>query len=139
MPMKSFGHSIFKLRVAQLSAAAVVVVLVIVAASPVVTSAAADASRLAEGAGQTIIEGGTGGTSPTPVTTTVAFHATNLGGDFECLALAPPSPSGSAGSGIFSVNAMYVTGKVTSLEVNRNTATLRTFHEILIDGHLTVR
>src|ERR1700730_17476953 len=42
------------------------------------------------GAGKTIIEGGTGGPAPEPVTTLVAFHANAHGGDFECLALAPP-------------------------------------------------
>jgi hypothetical protein len=69
-----------------------------------------DSSRIAEGAGQTNIEGGTGGTGPTLVTTTVAFHATNQKGDFECLALALSSSSGSAGRGIFSVNAIYSSG-----------------------------
>jgi len=46
------------------------------------------------------------------------------GGDFECLALAPASPSGSADSGVSTMNVMYVTGKVTSLEVNGNTVIL---------------
>ncbi len=75
------------------------------------------------GAGRTIIEGGTGGTAPVPVTTTVAFHANAQGGDFECLALAPPVTTG-PGSGQFSVNVMYVTGKVTSLEVGKGAAVL---------------
>jgi hypothetical protein len=75
------------------------------------------------GAGKTIIEGGTGGTAPVPVTTTVAFHADAQGGDFECLALAPPVTTGRS-SGQFSVNVMYVTGKVTSLEVGKDTAVL---------------
>ena len=35
------------------------------------------------GAGKTMIEGGTGGTAPVPVTTLVAFHADAQGGDFE--------------------------------------------------------
>ena len=112
-------------RPAQLLAAVAIVALVIAAATSFQASVAAASSHVVEGAGQTMIEGGTGGTSPAPVTTTVAFHATNLGGDFECLALAPGAPSGSVGSGIFSVNAMYVTGKVTSLDVKGNTATLR--------------
>ena len=73
------------------------------------------------GAGKTIIEGGTGGTPLLPVTTTVAFHATAQGGDFECLALVPKDAS----SGAFTTNAMYVTGKVTSLAVQGDTATLR--------------
>src|SRR5438874_10917542 len=75
------------------------------------------------GAGKTIIEGGTGGAAPIPVTTTVAFHADAQGGDFECLALAPPVATGRS-SGQFSVNVMYVTGKVTSLEVSKDAAVL---------------
>jgi hypothetical protein len=76
------------------------------------------------GAGKTIIEGGTGGAAPVPVTTLVAFHADAQGGDFECLAFAPSQVSGT-GSGEFDANVMYVTGKVTSLEVGKGVATLR--------------
>lgn len=75
------------------------------------------------GAGRTIIEGGTAGTSPLPVTTLVAFHADAQGGDFECLAFSPSQATG-AGSGEFDANVMYVTGKVTSLEVATGAATL---------------
>ena len=82
-----------------------------------------DAHRIS-GAGKTIIEGGTGGTTPQPVTTLVAFHATTHGGNFECLALAPPQATG-PGSGEFSVNAMYVTGQVTSVEVTKQSAILK--------------
>jgi hypothetical protein len=86
--------------------------------------ASADDNNLrVSGAGRTIIEGGTGGTTPVPVITTVAFHANPHGGDFECLALVP-SPTTGPGSGEFTVNAMYVTGKVTSVEVNQRTAIL---------------
>jgi len=106
-----------------------VVCAVVVSASAVTQTASARsttpaAHHRAAGAGRTIIEGGTGGTSPVPVTTTVAFHATGNGGDFECLALAPPTPTG-AGSGTFTTNAMYVTGTVTSLDVDGDTALLR--------------
>src|SRR6266566_4256930 len=76
------------------------------------------------GAGKTIIEGGTGGTTPLPVTTLVAFRADARGGDFECLAFAPSQAMG-AGSGEFDTNVMYVTGKVTSLEIRKDVATLR--------------
>src|SRR5438128_7934536 len=76
------------------------------------------------GAGKTIIEGGTGGSSPLPVTTLVAFHADAQGGDFECLAFAPSAATG-AGSGEFDTNAMYVTGKVTGLQISSGVATLR--------------
>jgi hypothetical protein len=76
------------------------------------------------GAGKTMIEGGTGGTAPLPVTTLVAFHADREGGDFECLAFAPSAVMGPE-SGEFDTNVMYVTGKVTSLETNNGVATLR--------------
>lgn len=76
------------------------------------------------GAGKTIIEGGTGGSSPVPVTTLLAFHADTHGGDFECLAFAPAAASGS-GSGDFNTNVMYVTGKVTSLSIEDGAAILR--------------
>jgi hypothetical protein len=76
------------------------------------------------GAGKTIIEGGTGGNSPLPVTTLVAFHADEGGGDFECAAFLPSHASG-AGSGEFDTNVMYVTGKVNFLEIGNGSATLR--------------
>jgi hypothetical protein len=105
----------------------IAIALLAIAITGMVTSTTAkgetgNGSRVS-GAGRTIIEGGTGGTTPVPVTTTVAFHADARGGDFECLALAPPATTG-RGSGQFSVNVMYVTGKVTSLEVDKQTATL---------------
>lgn len=75
------------------------------------------------GAGRTIIEGGTGGTSPLPVMTVLAFHAAGQTGAFECLALAPAAGTGD-GSGRFEVNAMYVTGTVTSVVVTGHTAVL---------------
>ena len=80
------------------------------------------AAHRAAGAGHTIIEGGTGGSEPVPVTTLIAFQVNGSGGDFECLALAPPQPTG-PGSGAFTSNVMYVTGKVTSLSVSGNSAT----------------
>jgi hypothetical protein len=93
-------------------------------ASPFGGAAAKDNDDRVSGAGKTIIEGGTGGTSPQPVTTLVAFHANARGGNFECLALAPPQATG-PGSGEFSVNVMYVTGKVTSVDVTKQSAILR--------------
>ena len=79
------------------------------------------AAHRAAGAGHTIIEGGTGGSEPVPVTTLIAFQVNGSGGDFECLALAPPQPTG-PGSGAFTSNVMYVTGTVTSLSVSGNSA-----------------
>jgi len=54
----------------------------------------------------------------------LAFHASGRGGDFECLALAPTTASG-PGSGQFEVNAMYVTGAITSVQVSGGTAVLK--------------
>jgi hypothetical protein len=87
------------------------------------TTTAPAAQRVA-GGGKTMIEGGTGGATPLPVTTLVAFHATRQGGAFECLALAPPQATG-PGSGEFTTNVMYVTGTVTSLRVEGASAVLR--------------
>src|SRR5580700_8420831 len=86
-----------------------------------------DNGRIARGAGTTIIHGGTGSPNFVPVITTIAFHAERSGvgvtGEFECLALAP-EPATGPGSGQFTVNAMYVTGKVTGASVQADTATL---------------
>src|SRR6266852_3621679 len=82
--------------------------------------------RIAEGGGTTIIHGGTGSPGFTPVVTTVAFHAEHsaggITGEFDCLALAPDTTG--PGSGQFTVNAMYVAGKVTGASVKGDTATL---------------
>jgi hypothetical protein len=102
-------------------------VLLLAAAAVMQASPAASAplaAHRAAGAGHTIIEGGTGGSVPVPVTTLVAFRVTASGGDFECLALAPPQPAG-PGSGAFTSNVMYVTGTVTSLSVSGHSAVFR--------------
>lgn len=70
------------------------------------------------GAGTTIVEGGTGAPSFTPVVTKVAFHWNGNAGRFECLALAPSAKAGSPGSGNFDTNVMYVTGEITSVELD---------------------
>lgn len=119
----SWRHSILSSQTTRVLSGVVVMVLVAITARPFQHPLAATSTANVHGAGKTIIEGGTGGTTPLPVLTTVAFRATSGGGDFECLAFVPPSPSG-AGSGNFSVNAMYVTGSVTSLQVDGNTAIL---------------
>ena len=81
--------------------------------------------RSVQGAGTTIVEGGTGPTTFTPITTKVAFHWSNGAGQFECLALAPSAEAGSPGSGTFDTNIMYVTGPITSAQVRKNTAVLK--------------
>jgi len=82
---------------------------------------------VARGGGTTIIQGGSGAPQFLPVITTIAFHAEKVGGtvsgDFECLAVAPPSPNG-PGSGQFTVNVMYVTATITGAQARGNLATL---------------
>jgi len=61
------------------------------------------------------------------VFTTLAFHVEEDGGtvtgDFECFARVPESGTGS-GSAAFTVNAMYVTGRITGAAVNGDAAIL---------------
>jgi hypothetical protein len=143
------------------------------ASRPIAAGAAKEGDHQVFGGGRTIIEGG--GPGLVPVTTVLAFHASGQGGDFECLALMPAvATSFSPESGDFEVNAMYVTGKVTSVTVRDGTAVLHgtatvtgigagtnlpftfvaqaggpgttaaltvsglTFHEILLEGQITV-
>ena len=93
------------------------------AALPVAAGAERAGGHEVAGGGKTIIEGGTGGPQPVPVTTILGFHASGHSGAFECLALAPEHPTGPE-SGTFEINVMYVTGKVTSVTVMDGTATL---------------
>ncbi|HZD72414.1 MAG TPA: hypothetical protein VE776_00740 [Actinomycetota bacterium] len=73
----------------------------------------------------TVIEGGTGAPAFTPVITKFGFHWNGRSGHFECLALAPNHDAGTAGSGDFDTNVMYVTGDVTSASVSDVSAVLR--------------
>ena len=86
-----------------------------------------DSKEIARGAGTTIIHGGTGSPGFIPVITTVAFHAERSSGgatgEFDCLAFAPEATNGPH-SGQLTVNAMYVIGKITGANVNRDTVTL---------------
>src|SRR3979411_602616 len=93
---------------AAMGAVVLALALISAAAQPAAESSK-ESSHQVSGAGKTIIEGGTRGAAPMPVTTVVAFHADAHGGSFECLALAPAVATG-AESGEFEVNAMYVTG-----------------------------
>jgi hypothetical protein len=115
------GHLWSKLR---LGGVLLAFALLASASGPVVAGAGSNGNPQVSGAGRTIIEGGTGGASPVPVMTVLAFHANSQGGAFECLALAPAASSGD-GSGRFEVNAMYVTGTVSSVVLKGNTAILK--------------
>jgi len=59
------------------------------------------------------------------VITKFGFHWRDGEGKFECLALIPSPPAGTAGSGNFDKNIMYVTGKILSTEVHGAVATLK--------------
>jgi hypothetical protein len=83
-----------------------------------------DDDRSVRGAGTTIVEGGTGPPSFTPMITKVAFYWREGAGHFECLALAPSADAGSPGSGNFDTNVMYVTGPITAAQTRGNTAVL---------------
>ena len=107
----------------KLAGALIAFAVIASASGPVVAGAESNNHVQVSGAGRTIIEGGTGGASPAPVVTVLAFHANAQGGAFECLALAPAKSDGD-GSGRFEVNAMYVTGKVSSVNANGNSAVL---------------
>jgi hypothetical protein len=97
--------------------------------APLVLGSNSQSATLARGAGTTIIQGGTGSAGGfLPVLTTLAFHAEQQGGvvtgDFECLARAPESGTGT-GSAQFTVNAMYVTGRITGATLSGDTAALK--------------
>jgi hypothetical protein len=76
------------------------------------------------GGGTSIIRGGTGAPSFDPVMTKFAISWSDGRGGFECLALAPSTEPGHAGSGNFDTNAMYVTGSITSAQIDGQTAVL---------------
>jgi len=76
------------------------------------------------GGGSTIVTGGTGAPEFNPVITKLGFHWGDGQGHLECLALASSAAAGTPGSGNFDTNVMYVTGEITSVEIQGSTATL---------------
>jgi hypothetical protein len=98
-------------------------------AAPIAPSGTADDGeddpQSVRGAGTTMVEGGTGSPSFTPIITKVAFHWQAGAGRFECLALAPTEQAGTRGSGKFDTNIMYVTGAITSADIDRDAAVLK--------------
>ena len=81
--------------------------------------------RVVQGAGTTLVTGGTGSPSFFPVTTKFGVHWRNGEGRLECLALAPSTSAGIPGSGNFDTNVMYVTGPITSVEIRGAIAVLK--------------
>jgi hypothetical protein len=120
----SYGAGLRKLWL-WAGAALIAAALIASAAPRAAAGEESGAGHQVSGAGKTIIEGGTGAPAYIPVTTVLAFHANGQGGAFECLALAPATASGAPESGQFEVNAMYVTGKITSVQVSHGAAVLK--------------
>jgi hypothetical protein len=77
------------------------------------------------GAGTSLVRGGTGAPSFAPVMTKFGFSWSDGGGGFECLALAPSADAGKPGSGNFDTNAMYVTGTISSVQIDGDRAVLK--------------
>lgn len=115
-----------RLKVSLVIGLAVAALLVLAPIAPSGTPAGDENERRAvRGAGTTMLEGGTGSPSFTPVITKVAFHWRDGKGRFECLALAPSEAAGDPLSGEFDTNIMYVTGPITSADVTRRVAVLK--------------
>jgi hypothetical protein len=77
-----------------------------------------------QGGGSTMVTGGTGAPAFTPVITKLGFHWRDGQGYLECLALASSAAAGTPGSDNFDTNVMYVTGEITSVEIQGAFATL---------------
>jgi hypothetical protein len=115
-----------RLRVSLVVGLAVAALLALAPIAPSGTPAGSEKERrVVRGAGTTMLEGGTGSPSFTPVITKVAFHWRAGAGRFECLALAPSEAAGDPLSGDFDTNIMYVTGAITSADVTKRAAILR--------------
>lgn len=78
-----------------------------------------------QGGGTSIVTGGTGAPSFSPVITKFALHWRDGHGTFDCLALTPSAAADSPGSGNFDKNIMYVVGQITSAEITNKTAVLK--------------
>jgi hypothetical protein len=114
------------LKVSLVLGLAVAALLALAPIAPSGAPAGGDNERRAvRGAGTTMLEGGTGAPSFTPVITKVAFHWRAGAGRFECLALSPSEAAGDPASGDFDTNIMYVTGAIASADVTKRAAVLR--------------
>ena len=77
------------------------------------------------GAGTSIVRGGTGAPPIKPVITKFGFSFGGSESGFECLALVPSAAARDHGSGNFDTNAMYVTGTISSVQIDGDTAVLK--------------
>jgi hypothetical protein len=114
-----------RLRVSLVVGLAVAALLALAPIAPSGTAGGENEFRAVRGAGTTMLEGGTGSPSFTPVITKVAFYWRAGAGRFECLALAPSEAAGDPASGDFDTNIMYVTGAITSADVTKRAAILK--------------
>ena len=85
---------------------------------------AGDGGRVVQGAGTTLVTGGTGTPLFVPVLTKFGIHWRDGQGRLDCLALAPSAAAGTPGSGNFDTNVMYVTGPITAVEIHGAIAVL---------------
>jgi len=85
---------------------------------------AGDGGRVVQGAGTSLVTGGTGAPSFVPVLTKFGIHWRDGQGRLDCLALAPSPAAGTPGSGNFDTNVMYVTGPITAVEIRGAIAVL---------------
>jgi hypothetical protein len=85
---------------------------------------AGNRGQVVQGAGTTLVTGGTGAPAFAPVLTKFGVHWRDGQGRLECLALAPSAAAGTPGSGNFDTNVMYVTGPITAVEISGEIATL---------------
>lgn len=115
----------FRILILGAGAVAVALLLAVIAQAARTGSDGDDERQGIRGGGTTIVQGGTGPSSFTPVITKVAFHWRANSGHFECLALAPSTSAGSPGSGDFDTNVMYVTGPIASAIKSGRTVTLK--------------
>lgn len=77
-----------------------------------------------QGAGTSVLTGGSGGPETAPVITRLGINFANGSGRFDCLALMPTSPAGTQGSGNFDNNIMYVTGPIMGASVQGQSVVL---------------
>jgi hypothetical protein len=98
------------------------ILVLLFAASPNI--AQAKIARTIDGGGTTFVAGGTGSPGFVPVTTMIGIHWDGTTGTFDCLALAPSNSAGTAGSGNFETNIMYVTGTIKTVTFKGDIATI---------------
>ena len=101
--------------------AAVLVLTIVQSASANTAKAKA---RTILGAGTTMVAGGSGSPSFVPVITMIGIQWDGTKGTFDCLALAPSHTAGSANSGNFDSNIMYVTGQIHAVTFSGDIATI---------------